>query len=66
MGKTLGEAFPEEMTRVRELVRLYDEIPAGVFAATLMRNALARAEKAQAAGDVAEMCRVYVELQDFE
>ena len=38
----LAEALPKEQQRVRELLALYDTIPTGTFAATLMRQALAR------------------------
>lgn len=34
--ETLGDALPREMARVRELLPLYDAIPIGVFAATMM------------------------------
>lgn len=43
---SLAEALPNEQKRVRELLPLYDEIPTGVFAATMMRQALTRAEQA--------------------
>lgn len=63
---SLAEALPEEMARVRELLPLYDEIPTGVFAATLMRAALDNAARAMASGDVVAMVRAYAELKDFE
>ena len=61
----LAEALPKEQQRVRELLALYDTIPTGTFAATMMRQALARAEKAAASGDVTAMIAVYTELQGF-
>ena len=61
---TLGEALPAEMARVRdEVLPIYDAIPAGRFAATMMRMDLDRATKALAEGDVVEMMRAYVALQ---
>ncbi len=63
--KNLAEALPKEQQRVRELLDIYDAIPTGVFAATLMRQALARAEMASASGDVAAMIAAYTELQGF-
>lgn len=64
---SLGEELPKEMKRVRdELLPIYDAIPTGIFAATLMRAALDRATKALAEGDVVEMIRVYEELRDFK
>ena len=63
--KNLAEALPKEQQRVRELLALYDTIPTGTFAATLMRQALARAEKAAASGDVTAMIASYIDLQGF-
>lgn len=54
-----------EQQRVRALLPTYDSIPTGVFAATMMRQALSRAEKAAASGDVIEMLRSYEELKGF-
>jgi hypothetical protein len=42
----LTEALPKEQQRVRELLPLYDEIPAGGFAATMMRASLAEYQRA--------------------
>ena len=61
----LAEALPAEQQRVRELLPLYDAIPTGVFAATLMRHALTKAEQAAASGDVVAMLRAYDELKGF-
>lgn len=64
---TLREAIPLEMARVRdELLPLYDAIPAGIFAATLMRLTLDRATRALADGDAVEMVRCFQELKEFE
>ena len=61
--ETLGDALPREMARVRELLPLYDAIPTGVFAATMMRADLDAAAKALSYGDVIEMLRVYESLK---
>lgn len=65
---SLGEDLPKQMTRVRdELLPIYDAIgPSGVFAATMMRMALDRAQHALAEGDVVAMMRVYQVLKDFK
>ena len=56
-----------EMKRVRdELLPLYDAIPAGKFAATMMRADLDAATKALAEGDVVTMIRVYERLRDYK
>lgn len=62
---SIGIEFPKEQQRVRELLPLYDAIPTGVFAATMMRDALARAEQAMSSGDVVAILRSYAELKGF-
>lgn len=62
----LAEALPKEQQRVRELVALYDTVPAGVFAATMMRQSLARAEVAAASGDVIGMLAAYNDLKGYK
>lgn len=64
--ESLVEALPKEQQRVRELLPIYDAIPTGIFAATMMRQSLTRAEKAAASGDVVEMIRAYEELKGYE
>lgn len=63
--ESLAEALPKEQQRVREMLPFYDEIPNGVFAATMMRMALARAERAAASGDVVAMVFSYEELKRY-
>lgn len=66
--RTLGEALPLEMARVRDVVMpRYVEIgPVGQFALVLMRKDLDDAAKAMIEGDVIEMLRVYQSLRDTE
>jgi hypothetical protein len=64
--ETLAEALPKEQQRVRELLPLYDEIPTGIFAATMMRQSLARAEQAAASGDVIAMLTAYEDLKGYD
>jgi hypothetical protein len=66
--KTLGEALPREMARVRD-----DVLPAyvaignpGLFAATMMRRDLDEAARAMAEGDTIAMMRVYESLKGYE
>lgn len=61
----LAEALPNEQRRVRELLPLYDAIPTGAFAATMMRQALDRAERAASSGDLIAMLQSYEELKGF-
>jgi len=67
MTDTLGDALPREMARVRDVVMpAYVEIgPAGIFALTMMRQALDGAARAMAEGDVVAMIRWYEELKGF-
>lgn len=65
--KTLGEALPAEMARVRdEVLPEYDAIPTGCFAAAIMRADLDRAAKAMIEGDTVEMLRVYESLKGWK
>lgn len=64
--KSLAEALPREMVRVASLLHYYDEIPTGIFAATMIRQDLKDAEKAIAEGNLAEMIRVYKILKETE
>jgi len=64
--KTLGESLPDEMARVRELLPLYDAIPSGIFAATMMRMDLDRAARAMIEGDVIAMIRVFDSLKGYK
>jgi len=63
--ETLAEALPKEQRRVRDLLLTYDAIPTGIFAATLMRQSLARAEQAAASGDVTAMLAAYYDLRGY-
>jgi len=62
----LAEALPAEQRRVRALLDAYNKIPTGAFGAAMLRNALERAERAAAAGDVVAMARSYAELKECE
>lgn len=62
---SVGEELPKEMARVRELLPLYDGIPTGIFAATMMRNDLDRAAKALSEGNAVEIIRVYESLKGY-
>jgi hypothetical protein len=66
-SKSLGEALPREMARVRDvLMPQYLAIGTpGIFALTMMRVALDGAAKAMAEGDTVAMIRYYQELKGF-
>lgn len=65
--KTLGEALPAEMARVRdEVMPDYLECgPGGAFALAMMRRDLDEAARALAEGDVVAMIRVYGSLKGY-
>lgn len=62
---TVGEEFPREQARVRELITIYRELPdgVGVMAATLMEQTLQRADQAQASGNIIEILRSFEEMK---
>lgn len=66
MGDSLAEALPREIERVQDLLPLYDAIPAGIFAATMMRNSIKAAHAAMVAGDVIAMIQCYEDLKGYE
>lgn len=65
--ETLADALPKEQQRVRDLLPIYDAIPSGIFAATMMRESLAKAERASASGDVVVvvMLAAYEDLKGY-
>ena len=61
----LADALPKEMARVRRVQGYYKEIgPAGMFGAAMIEQDLQAAEAALASGDVVEMLRTFVALQE--
>ncbi|NYT76608.1 hypothetical protein H0A71_06360 [Alcaligenaceae bacterium] len=60
------EGVQRQCARVREILPLYDEIPTGVFAATMMRSSIKKAEAAIASGDVTAMLSAYKDLEEYE
>lgn len=66
--KSLGEALPAEMARIRDVVMpAYQEIgPAGAIAMALMRNDLDMAAKAMIEGDLPSMIQAYKALKDYK
>ena len=64
-GNTSPSTTRRATTR-RDLLPIYDSIPTGIFAATMMRASLAKAEKASAAGDLSAMIAAYEEMKGFK
>jgi hypothetical protein len=65
MSDRLAEALPREIERVQELLPLYDAIPTGIFASTMMRNSIKAAHAAMMDGDVVSMLRCYEDLKGY-
>lgn len=65
---TLAEGLPREIGRVAEMLPRYDDLPnkAGLFASTLMRQAIDKACVAIGTGDVVAQFQWYEELKGFE
>ncbi len=65
--ETLGDAYPRELTRVREVLAMYKEIgPGGLFGAAMIEATLRRADKAVIEGDTVAMIAIYQELKKIE
>jgi len=68
MADSLGEAFPREQARVRELLHVYQRLPknAGAFGAVMLEQVLQRADQAAISGDPVAMLRSLQELKGCE
>lgn len=62
---TLAEALPAEIERVQELIPMYEAVPMGFIAATMMRNSIKMAHNAMVSGDVVTMLRVLEDLKGY-
>ena len=65
--RSLGEAYPRQQARVRELLGQYKAIgPAGSFGAAMIEDVLRRADVAVMEQDLPAMIRLYREMQEIE
>lgn len=62
---TLAESLPLEIERVQEIIGIYEQTPGGRIAAALMKNDVAKAQKAMSEGDVEAMLKVCRDLQGW-
>jgi hypothetical protein len=61
---SLGNDYPNQQARCRELLHAYHEIgPNGMFAALMIEEVLQRADKAAVSGDVVAMIRCFEEMK---
>jgi hypothetical protein len=64
---TLGDRFPAEQARVRELLGEYKALGSvGAFGALMIEQVLRRADSAAVSGDVVAMLRSYEEMKGCE
>ena len=64
---SLGEDYPKQQARVREVLKLYQEIgPSGRFGAMMIERDLKEADEAAMSGDLARMIRAYETLKGIE
>lgn len=65
---SVGEDFPREQARLRQLIHDYQELPNGVgaFAAMMTEATLADADKAQASGDIVAILRAYAAMRECQ
>ena len=64
----LIEGLHEEMDRVREIIKTYDELPnnAGAWASANMKHSIKNAESLLAIGDTIGMIKAYNDLKKYE
>lgn len=64
---SVGEDFPKQQARVREVLGLYRDIgPNGMFGATMIEQTLREADEAQASGDIVRILQSYQALKAIE
>lgn len=59
----LIDGLQQEMNRVREIVKIYEEMPYGNFAASLMKLKIKEAETAISSGEIVKMIQSYQSLK---
>jgi hypothetical protein len=64
---SVGEEYPKEQARVREILGHYKEIgPAGAFGAAWIEDVLRRADAAAISGDVLAVLRSFEEMREVK
>lgn len=63
---SVGDDFPNQQARARELLDIYRTIPTGGFGALMIEEALQRADQALASGDIVAIVRSYNELVELK
>lgn len=66
MDESLGEALPKEIERVQEIIKIYEEHPAGIITASFMRAEIKVAMEAMIKGDIVQMIQSYIGLKEWK
>jgi len=65
--ESLGDAYPKEQARLRELLTEYEAIgPVGAFGLAVIKDVLRRADEAAISGDLVVMIRLYHEMKEYQ
>lgn len=64
--ENLIEGLQREMNRVRELVKIYEDVPMGFIGASMLQIEIKKAEHAINTGDTIEMIRCFKSLEECE
>ena len=64
---SVGEDFPKEQARCREVLQQYKELgPAGVLGGMMIEATLREADEAMASGDIVRILQAYKAMQGIE
>jgi hypothetical protein len=65
--RSVGQDFPIEQARCRELLEVYRNLgPVGAFGAAMIEQVLRKADEAASSGDVVQMIIAYQAMKDCE
>lgn len=65
---SVGEDFPREQARLRQLIQDYRELPGGVgrLGALMIEQTLQEADQAHASGDIVAILRAYAAMRECQ
>lgn len=68
MSESVGDAYPREQERCRELIGIYESMQGGVgsFGAAGIRSVLREADEAAISGDLPRMLRAFAAMKGCE
>lgn len=62
--ESVGSDFPNQQRRVRELIKIYEQLgPVGTFGKIMLEDALRRADEAAISGDIVAIVQSYQEMK---